>query len=722
MKKILLCFLLLVVCTITTYAQQMKTHVVKKGENVFRISKKYDTTEEEIYRVNPGAKDGIKEGQVLAIPVTTEDEYETHEVQEDDTVYSLANTYNTTQEAIFALNPEAVNGIQLGQILKIRKLEKPDATTDIDNPGLDKNPVLDSLKVREPEIIGFRTHKVKRKETLYSIAKNYDITIDDIKKHNKRLYSEQLKRKDKIRIPIFAKEPEMKVPELDSIGGKPLVTTRYRIQPKDTKYGIARRHGITVQELEQLNPNLDPSFPIGVEIIVPTSYYVAFDKVTAEDGFELYEVPKGETVFNLLRISKISSDSLFRMNPYLKDGLKEGMVIKIPKRVADTMVVDTMSVAAAKTKFITLEDKLYNFKPKKLALMLPFALDTLNMDTRNQTEEFLQKRQSVRIALDLYKGILMAIDSAKTKGITTELNVYDTQKNNNADYIKELINQNDFDQIDAVIGPMYQSNVQVVMTELKKYDTPVFSPVSKTKKGFQAYGNFFQTRPSSQMMQDKLISYIKKDSTDKNIVIIIQHGPRFEEVKNKLMAEFPDAKIAKTDEKNFIYDVNLLKALHKTKPNWVILESRDVALISNATAMLNAKAESHQITLFTTDKNSAFEDDSVKNQYLSKLHLHYPSIDKEFDNNGEESDFVKNYRKKYGTTPTKFVVRGYDIAYDILLRLGSADDLYHAVSFGGTTEYIESKFNYVQQPLGGYDNQAIYLIKFEDDLLLTVVE
>ncbi|MFC5048990.1 hypothetical protein [Aquimarina hainanensis] len=49
--------------------------------------------------------------------------------------------------------------------------------------------------------------------------------------------------------------------------------------------------------------------------------------------------------------------------------------------------------------------------------------------------------------------------------------------------------------------------------------------------------------------------------------------------------------------------------------------------------------------------------------------------------------------------PNKFAVRGFDIAYDILMRLGTADDLYHAATFEGTTEYVENKFNYAKKTL-----------------------
>ncbi len=727
MKKVLLFFFVLFITTIG-FAQQYKSHKVVQGENVYRIAKRYNTTPEAIYKINPTAKEGIKEGQILAIPIVDDREYQVHVVAEGDTVYNLSIKYNTTPEAIYNLNPEAVNGINLGQILRVAVLEKEeDQITPTENVS---DPVLDSIKPLEEirQIVRFKTHKVRKKETLYSIAKKYDITVDDIKKHNKRLYAEQIRKRDKIRIPIFAEntEGENIIPK-DTLSSRVSTTTKYIVKPKDTRYSIARRHGITVEELNQLNPEMDPVFPIGMEIVVPTTIFVPLEEIIQPE-FELYEVKPKETIYSILKRTEISSDSLFIMNPYLRDGLKAGMVITLPKQAE----VDSLAIDFPEKKIVPLENMLYNFKTKKLAIMLPFGLDTLDLNARKETEEFLKSRRArgTLVALDFYKGVQMAIDSAKSKGLSIDLTVFDTQRNNNTVHIKQLINQNNFDEMDVVIGPLYQANVETVAAELKKYDTPVISPISNRES--KLYSNFFQTIPTDIMLQDKLIDYVAKDSTDKNIVIIVQQRKNKDEeikkkhveIKKKLIAKFPDAKIAKIEVGNYVYPVHLNKVLSNNKPNWVFLESDDVAMISNVTTLLNAKAESHKITLYTTDKDDAFGDDSIKNEYLSKLHLHYPSIAKEFDNYDEKNmtPFVARYKKEYGIIPSIYAVRGFDITYDILMRLGAADDLYHAATFEGTTEYVENKFNYAKKMLGGYYNKASYIIKFDDDLKLTVIE
>jgi len=231
------------------------------------------------------------------------------------------------------------------------------------------------------------------------------------------------------------------------------------------------------------------------------------------------------------------------------------------------------------------------------------------------------------------------------------------------------------------------------------------------------------------MLQERIMNHVAKDSTDKNIIIIVQKGERYKEIKEKLIAKFPEAKVARIEEGNYLYELHLGKVVTSKKPNWIFLESNDVAMLSNVIPLLNAKAESHKITLFTSDKNSAFDDDSVKNEHLSNLHLHYASFYKEFDNDENNKNdiksirsFEKRYKKKYGIEPGNWAIRGFDIMYDVLLRLGAADDLYHGVTFDGTTEYVENKFRYTKKPLGGYANTATYLVKFDVDLKLSIVD
>jgi hypothetical protein len=186
------------------------------------------------------------------------------------------------------------------------------------------------------------------------------------------------------------------------------------------------------------------------------------------------------------------------------------------------------------------------------------------------------------------------------------------------------------------------------------------------------------------------------------------------------MSFFPEARIVNPKEGSFIDQGELSAALVEGKPNWVILEATKIGVLSNTTSYLNSLADKYKITLFTTNKNNSFDSDNVSNNHLSKLNFHFPSIDKVYSQE-KNSAFISKYLKKYGVIPNTYAIRGFDVTYDVLLRLASADDLYSSLSEEGTTQYVENKFDYEVKPTGGYQNKAVYIMAYDKDLNLKVV-
>ncbi|HIC33058.1 MAG TPA: LysM domain-containing protein, partial [Flavobacteriaceae bacterium] len=116
--------------------------------------------------------------------------YKTHKVQAGETLEQIAKEYNVSKSSILALNPDARKELKVSSVLIIPK---------------------QGVVVKEPEtitketktLLGFKTHKVKRKETLYSLSKEYGVTQEDIKKHNPELYANNLRKGDQIKIPEY---------------------------------------------------------------------------------------------------------------------------------------------------------------------------------------------------------------------------------------------------------------------------------------------------------------------------------------------------------------------------------------------------------------------------------------------------------------------------------------------------------------------------------------
>ena len=109
----------------------------------------------------------------------------------------------------------------------------------------------------------FLTHKVKKKETLYGLARKYNVSIEQIKEFNPLIDKIGLKKRMQLKIPVY--------PIIEAPKAVPLKEglEKYLVQPKETKWRLAYRYGITIQELEQLNPQIKDGLKIGQEIVIP---------------------------------------------------------------------------------------------------------------------------------------------------------------------------------------------------------------------------------------------------------------------------------------------------------------------------------------------------------------------------------------------------------------------------------------------------------------------
>ena len=154
--------------------------------------------------------------------------YSNHKVLKGETVTSIAQKYKVTPYDIYRLNPDVQNGIKENMVLLIPSLAVVKTTTN-----------------------AVASHQVLPKETLYSIAKQYNTTIDVIEKANPTLKTEGLKIGQTITIPSKQALPEATI-------------ISHQVQPKETKYGIASKYGITVEELEKQNPEIKEGLPIGI--------------------------------------------------------------------------------------------------------------------------------------------------------------------------------------------------------------------------------------------------------------------------------------------------------------------------------------------------------------------------------------------------------------------------------------------------------------------------
>lgn len=143
------------------YEEEENIYIVKKGDSLYSIANKYNTTVDELKRINNLTSNILSIGQVLKLPsdkasnVEKEENTISYTVQKGDSLYSIARKYDTTIDRIKDLNNLTTNLLSIGQVLLI--------------------PTDTNLET---------TYTVQKGDSLYSIAKKYNTTVDRLKQLN----------------------------------------------------------------------------------------------------------------------------------------------------------------------------------------------------------------------------------------------------------------------------------------------------------------------------------------------------------------------------------------------------------------------------------------------------------------------------------------------------------------------------------------------------------
>jgi len=341
-----------------TKAHPTKNHVVLPKETVYGIAKQLNISVAELYSINADLeKEGLKIGQTIKVPQTAADDLVeipsaqkvvetsqpkesetniskekdvratneddkgevqnldiTHEVLPKESLYSISRKYGITVAALQKANPSIEkSSLKTGQKINIPSKSGASSTqpiviaeeikqakseivlTNNEQPkqvdGASK-PVPETEKVNTESTI---SREVLPKESLYSIAKLYGITVAEIKKANPGLGTKSLKAGQKITIPVknnsnsnftqenvLEKKEEIKIKANSEVveklkevpDNKAETVITHEVLPKETKYGIAKKYGLSVSELEKQNPSVVKKLLVGSVLKILTSILV----------------------------------------------------------------------------------------------------------------------------------------------------------------------------------------------------------------------------------------------------------------------------------------------------------------------------------------------------------------------------------------------------------------------------------------------------------------
>ncbi|MDI1304867.1 MAG: LysM peptidoglycan-binding domain-containing protein [bacterium] len=428
------------------------THKVEKGETITQIAQKYKVTPQDIYQLNPDAQSGLKPNSVLLIPKSsvkktvvapakTNSQAKTHLVIAKETLFGIEKKYGVSDEALKKANPFLEkDGLQIGQTLVIPS----NAATKSSNATIKPSNTTVKPSIVKKEAVVY--HEVLAKETKYSIAKKYGITIAELEKKNPEVVSN---------LPI---------------GYKLIIKGN---APKADKI-------VTVIESKKETEKPNPA-------------------KAASISYLNYEVKSKETLYSLSKMFGMSQEELITLNPTLAYGVTEGMIIKLPSTVP--------MPKESKKVYSNLSKKSGDNDRKKIVLLMPFNMNNIEGDTINNTAMRLKKDKFLNMTLDFYAGAMFAIDSAKQLGLSIDVSVFDSQETKNASNVAAIIKENNLENADAIIGPFYQNNVEKTAELLTANQVPVISPLSKDDA--KPYANLYQTIPTITAIKNAMFDYMR---------------------------------------------------------------------------------------------------------------------------------------------------------------------------------------------------------------------
>ena len=434
----------------------------------------------------------------------------------------------------------------------------------------------------------------------------------------------------------------------------------------------------------------------------------------------IHKVQRKQNLYLISKIYKITVEEIKKYNPQIKGSrLSRKMLLNIPvirkvesKIIALSKKEDSQNFVIKKLDFISvnLMDSVLRKKSIKIALLAPFKLDQIQLDSIKDSKLFLKNLNLTTISLDFYSGAITALNKARKIGIDFYMEVLDTKNDFNA--ISNILEQIKVEDFDFIIGPLIPRNINQVSNKSIKSRTPIVSPLSS--KEIDVIENVVQSMPSKSNQRDKMFSHLDSliiDNPDPCVMIIYDNKNII--VKDKLLKRFPYAELINTDNNNGYVNPEITDSLLvSTKNNFVFLESENLNIITSVSSLLNSQISvERKISMMTTFRSDVYENENISFEHLGNLNFTYPSYYMPVYDNEKINLFNSSYLEEFGKRPNKIAIRGYDITLDLVLRVANKKKFVKSVEMG-ETEYLQNKFNYF--PLNkGFINKSIYLIKHE---------
>ena len=504
----------------------------------------------------------------------------------------------------------------------------------------------------------YYVHTVRSGETLYNIAKAYEVAQAAIIENNPELYK-GIKIGNTIKIPAVQ---ELKNPN----SNKEL----YHVVKKgETLYGISKLYNVPVDELSKVNM-LSNSQVQENQVLFITSNAKAkresLNNAKVESAL-VVEKPAGaarqhlvqpkETIFSISKRYGVSKAELEEANPALKEkGLQEGATLAIPEKAKPDQQEVTFTAKPVKLA----ECPPYTYRSStafNVVLMLPLSIASSTADT---TGADYRRYEDI---MQYYEGTLVAIDSLKNHGVSVNLTVVDTKNDRDEDAIELALKNPALRNANLIIGPVYQAGITAVAAYAESKGIPMVSPLATSTSILKDNPYLIQIANEATVLNKHTLD-LARNGVDSETILVIPAA----EVDSKAVKSFKAAlgekhpEIIYTPGKNAASQREMLKG--KMKPNgknrFVVLSNSEVFVLD---FLQNLSVASKDYSVEVLGNSRWLKFTSIDMQYI-----HGTNVEMYVNNFVDYSDdaakeFVRKFRNYYKVEPNNYAFRGFDVAY-----------------------------------------------------------
>lgn len=557
------------------------------------------------------------------------------------------------------------------------------------------------------------THTVKLGETVYSIAKVYNITIQDIYNLNPNAQSG-------IRIGEALRIPQK---------GQPAGHHYHTIAKGETLYSLTNKYQISAEALTSANPGLTAdNFRAGQVIIIPDSKQTATvsnvkNATTANPQKpkyrEMYTAKRKETIFGIARKFGLTTEELIAANPKMKAvdyKLKKGEVIAIPYPTSEQPQNTSSSQQPATetiNKVLSENKGPEKYTSLSVGVILPFKKGN------NESAKMIE----------FYQGILLAIDKIRQEGISVEVYTYDS--GTTAASMKQVLNQEEgLSSTDVIFGPLYASQIPVLSEYCQKRRikmvvpfTGQFDAVFKNPYIYAANApKSYQYGETYELVKSRFASYniIILDAMENN-----QNDKQFTDgLRNALKTQ------GQTTKSLSLYadEIAIAKAMSTTRKNLLVPTSASIKTLNILFPKLKSFTEAYpqyEISMLGFPEWQTYTDTQLDYFYQFDTYIFSPFYRNPFaqKTNTFEKEFAQWFKKPLINSFPRFGMMGYDLGYFFLKGLSQYGFSFDQKINKVKTIPLQHDFTFTRcSNWGGFINNKIELIHYTPNKNIEIIE